>query len=155
MPQTLLHSSRYAGFLIDAPPGQNRGLYRFGAGLDPVTAAAGSWGPWQDIPDWFPWENADGGVACADVTGNGRPDLIVLMVDSPQGQNAGYYRVGRDLSDQGVVTGGWTPWIPIPDWFSWENQGGRDRRRRPRRIRGPRPRHLHDRRRRRAEPRAL
>jgi len=110
-------------FLIDAPPGQNRGLYRFGTGLDSVTAAAGSWGPWQDIPDWFPWENADGGVACADVTGNGRPDLIVLMVDSPQGQNAGYYRVGRDLSDQGVVTVGWTPLIPIPDWFSWENQG--------------------------------
>jgi hypothetical protein len=19
---------------------------------------------------------------------------------------------------------GWTPWIDIPDWFSWENQGG-------------------------------
>jgi len=24
----------------------------------------------------------------------------------------------------GNVGGGWTGWIDVPDWFSWENQGG-------------------------------
>ncbi len=75
-------------------------------------------------PDWFSWQNDGAAVAATDVTGNGRPDLVVLMVDNPAGQNRGLYRVGRDLDQGGDVTGGWTPWIPVPDWFSWENQGG-------------------------------
>ena len=24
----------------------------------------------------------------------------------------------------GVVAGGWSEWVEVPDWFSWENQGG-------------------------------
>ena len=23
-----------------------------------------------------------------------------------------------------MVTGGWSEWVEVPDWFSWENQGG-------------------------------
>jgi hypothetical protein len=33
------------------------------------------------------------------------------------------YRIGRKLDANGNVTGGWTPWIDVPDWFSWDNQG--------------------------------
>jgi hypothetical protein len=74
------------------------------------------------VPDWFSQENQGADTAVADVTGSGRPDLVVMMVDGPQ-LNRCVYRVGRDLDGGGVVTGGWTPWIDVPDWFSWENQG--------------------------------
>lgn len=108
---------------VDAPPGQNTGSYRVGTGLDPASGTVAAWSPWRDVPDWTSWENQGADLAVADITGNGRPDLIVLRVDAPQGQNAGLYRVGFDLGTDGQITGGWSPWIPIPDWFSWENQG--------------------------------
>ena len=75
------------------------------------------------IPDWFSFENQGGGVAVADVSGGGKLDLLVITVDAPAGRNRGIYRLGHGLEAQGNVTGGWTPWIDIPDWFSWENQG--------------------------------
>ncbi len=108
--------------MVDDPAGQNAGLYRVGNGF----AADGSvrdWGPWLTVPDWFGWENQGGGVALADLSGNGRLDLVVFVVDNPPGQNQGYYRIGRDLAADGAVTGGWTPWLAVPDWFGWENQG--------------------------------
>ena len=80
-------------------------------------------GGFRTIPDWFSHENAGAAVTVADVTGNGRPDLIALMVDSPPGPNRGLYRVGRDLDATGNPMGGWTQWMDVPDWFSWENQG--------------------------------
>jgi len=43
----------------------------------------------QQIPDWFSWENQGGNVAVADLSGNGHQDLLVLMVDNPPGQNRG------------------------------------------------------------------
>lgn len=109
--------------IVDAPPQQNRAAYRVGTGLDPTTGGVTGWSPWQDVPDWFSWENQGGGLAAGDISGNGRPDLVVLLVDAPAGQNAGLYRVGFDLAADGAVTGGWSPWIAVPDWFSSENQG--------------------------------
>jgi hypothetical protein len=110
-------------FMIDNPPGQNQGFYRLGKGLDITGNLTGGWGPWIPIPDWFSWENQYGAVAVSDVDGDGNPDLIVAMVDNPPGRNRGLYRIGRKLDADGNVTGGWTPWIDVPDWFSWENQG--------------------------------
>ena len=71
----------------------------------------------------FPTENQGADIAVADLAGNGRRDLIVLMVDNQVGQNRGIYRVGRGLDANGNITGGWTGWIDVPFWFSWENQG--------------------------------
>ncbi|MGH3921834.1 MAG: hypothetical protein ACRDTT_02980 [Pseudonocardiaceae bacterium] len=39
------------------------------------------------MPEWFAWENQGGGIAAR--TGNGQPDLVVLMVDAPAEQNSG------------------------------------------------------------------
>ena len=35
------------------------------------------------VPDWFAAENADGGAAVGDVTGDGQPDLLVFAIDAP------------------------------------------------------------------------
>ena len=111
-------------FMIDNPAGQNQGYYRVGRKLDVDGVVTGGWGDWTPIPDWFSFENQHGGVAVADLDGDGRPELIVFMIDNPAGQNQGYYRVGRKLDVDGVVTGGWSDWQPVPGWFSWENQAG-------------------------------
>lgn len=110
-------------FMIDNPPGQNEGYYRVGKRLDADGNVTGGWGPWIAIPDWFSSENQYGGIAVADLDGDGNPELIVAMVDNPPGQNRGLYRIGKKLDADGNVTGGWTPWIDVPDWFSWDNQG--------------------------------
>jgi hypothetical protein len=110
--------------MVDNPPAQNRGFYRIGKNLAADGTPTGGWTAWMEIPDWFSFENQGAGVAVADLDGDGRPELIVFMIDNPPGQNQGFYRVGRKLDADGAVTGGWGDWTPIPDWFSFENRGG-------------------------------
>ncbi|MDF0676493.1 MAG: DUF1929 domain-containing protein [Nitrospira sp.] len=110
-------------FMIDAPQGQNQAFYRVARSLDNNGNVTGGWTDWIGIPDWFPWENQHGAIAVTDLDGDGHPELIVLMIDNPQQQNQAYYRIGKRLDADGRVTAGWTGWQPVPDWFSWENQG--------------------------------
>lgn len=109
--------------MVDNAEGQNRGLYRVGKTLNGEGQVTGGWGPWIEIPGWFSWENQGAGIAAADLDNDGKLELIVLMVDSSAQQNRALLRIGRNLDAIGNVTGGWTPWMDIPDWFSWENQG--------------------------------
>src|SRR5689334_3235690 len=81
----------------------------------------------RDVPDWTFWENQGAGVAVADLGGGGAGDLVVFVIDNAVGLNRGLFRVGRALDSGGAVTGGWTAWAEVPDWFSWENQGGGSR----------------------------
>ncbi|MDT7579341.1 MAG: hypothetical protein QOK35_605 [Pseudonocardiales bacterium] len=76
-------------FTVDDPVGQNRGLYRIGHGLDAAGVVNRGWSDWEEVPDWFSWENQGAGVAVSTV--GGVPTLTVLMVDAPPGQNAGLY----------------------------------------------------------------
>lgn len=110
-------------FMIDAPQGQNQAFYRIGRSLDDNGNITGGWGDWIQIPDWFPWENQHGAIAINDLDGDGRPELVVFMIDNPPEQNQAYYRIGKRLDAEGRVTGGWTGWQQVPKWFSWENQG--------------------------------
>ncbi|MGA7955076.1 MAG: galactose oxidase-like domain-containing protein [Gloeobacterales cyanobacterium] len=110
-------------FMIDNPQGQNQGYYKVGKGLDAQGNVTGGWGDWIAIPDWFPFENQHGSITVADLDGDGKPELIVFMIDNPPGKNEGYYRIGKKLDVDGKVTGGWTNWMQVPDWFAWENQG--------------------------------
>ena len=110
-------------FAVDNPPGANRGIYRVGRNLGADGVVAGGWSPWRDVPDWTFWENAGAGVAVADLGGGG-VDLLVFVIDDPVEKNAGLYRIGHGLDADGVATGGWSEWVEVPDWFSWENQGG-------------------------------
>ena len=109
-------------FAIDAPAGRNTGRYRVGRGFG-GGVVTGGWGPWQTVPGWPSLENQGGGIALADLDGDGSLDLVVFVVDAPPGQNVGLVRVARGLDAEGVPTGGWGPWQTVPDWPSWENQG--------------------------------
>jgi hypothetical protein len=108
--------------MVDNGPQANRGLYRVGADLSQDGVVTGGWTPWIDVPDWFSWENQGAGIAVADVSGSGRPDLVVLAVDNPPGRNQAFYRIGTDLGPDGVAAE-WSIPLGISNWFSWENQG--------------------------------
>ncbi len=111
--------------MVDAPPGRNAAFYRIGRALDESGALTGGWTDWQPVPDWFSDENQGAGVAVADVNGNGALDLVVFLLDAPDGPNLGWFRVGWSLDPAtGSVTGGWTDWQLIPDWFPLANAGG-------------------------------
>lgn len=110
-------------FHIDAPPGDNHGYYRIGWSLDAVGNVSGGWTDPIPVPGWFGGMSAGAGVAVADFSGSGRPDLVVLHVDAPEGGNHGAYRIGWDLDMTGKVTGGWTEPAGVPGWFGQETQG--------------------------------
>jgi hypothetical protein len=109
---------------VDAPAGPNVGYYKIGWGLDPNGKVTRGWSAWKKIPNWYGSLNQDAGITVADLDGDGHPELIVLVIDAPAGRNQGYYRVGRALDAGGNVTGGWTGWTAVPDWFPHHNQGG-------------------------------
>ena len=106
---------------IDNPTTENRGYYRIGwnPGADGIPSG------WSDpipVPGWFGWETQGAGVAIADISGNGRPDLVVLHVDAPSGQNRAYYRIGWDLDAAGTAAS-WSRPIPIPEGLGEETLG--------------------------------
>jgi hypothetical protein len=111
-------------FHIDNPGGENRGYLRVGRDLNELGNVTGGWSGVAPVPGWFGAEDQGGGVAVADLNGNGRPDVVVFHIDNPAGDNHGYFRVGRDLNANGQAAGGWTNPVLVPGWFGWENQGG-------------------------------
>ena len=76
-----------------------------------------------NVPDWFPFENQGAGIAVTSLEGSPQRDALVLLVDNPVGPNRGLYKVGLALDAQGNASGGWSDWIEIPGWFSFDNQG--------------------------------
>lgn len=54
----------------------------------------------RDIP--FPGDEAQGaGVALADINGNGIPDMILMGIDNPNGENFIHYKILYDLDEYG------------------------------------------------------
>jgi hypothetical protein len=91
------------------PTGDNLGYYRIGWNLDTAGNATG-WSGIRAVPGPCDAEERDASVAVADISGNGRPDLVVFH----PGGDHGYYRIGRDLDNTGDVTGGWGPITAVP-----------------------------------------
>jgi hypothetical protein len=75
------------------------------------------------VPGWFGAEDQGADIAIGDISGNGRPDLVVFHIDNPGGENHGYYRIGWNLDAFGDVTGGWSPVMAVPGWFGAQDQG--------------------------------
>src|SRR5918992_608217 len=109
--------------MVDGAPEQNRGVYRVGKGLDEDGVMRGGWGPWIEVPNWFSWENQGAGISVTPPDAQGRRDLVVLMIDNGPEANRGVFAIGSDIDADGAVQAGWSPWIDVPGWFSWENQG--------------------------------
>ena len=65
-------------------------------------------GGFLQVSNWFSAENQGGGIAVADLNGDGTQDLVVFMIDNPPDRNRGVYQVGHSLDANGNVTGGWT-----------------------------------------------
>lgn len=110
---------------IDAPSGANAGYYRVGKNLrrDPSSGSyrVSQWrGPYR-VPGWFGDHNQGGGIAVANLHGGSQRDVVVFHIDNPRGENRGYYRVGRRLSANGAVRGGWTGPLRVPGWFGSNN----------------------------------
>jgi hypothetical protein len=94
-----------------------------GRDLDVDGDVTGGWGDWQTVPDWYFWESQDAGIALSDLDADGRPELVVFHVDNPPGQNGGWYQVGWGIGHDGSTVDGWSPWVQVGDWPSWENEG--------------------------------
>ena len=110
-------------FTVDNPPGANRGIYRVGRDLGADGVVAGGWSPWRDVPDWdvLGERGRRGGGG-----GPGRRGRRPARVRDrrPGGEECGALpdrpRAGRERRCNRRLA----EWVEVPDWFSWENQGG-------------------------------
>lgn len=105
---------------IDDPKGANGGYYRIGWDVD-TNGVPSNW----TVPQSIPWQGdgqAGGGITAADMNNDGTPDLIVFMIDNPDGPNDGYYRVGF-MDSNGTVTQ-WKDFEKDCEWFGGANNGG-------------------------------
>jgi hypothetical protein len=81
-------------------------------------------GAWLEIPEGGSEENQHGRLAIANFGGTNGLALVVFQVQHVvPGPNIGRFRIGRNLTADGTVTGGWSAWQTVPNWISWSDQG--------------------------------
>src|SRR4051812_5748055 len=66
---------------VDDPIEENTAYFKVGLGTDD-DLTIGAWTDWTAVPDSASWFNEGAGVAVADISGNGQPDLLVFRVDA-------------------------------------------------------------------------
>ena len=110
---------------IDNPSLENKAYYYVGYNMD----ENGNVGGWSDLKEidpgkWIGYESEAAGITIADLSNNGRPDLVFYHVDNPEYHNYAYYRIGYDLDSNGNVLGGWTRTAQIPGSVGYHTDGG-------------------------------
>jgi len=88
-------------FHIDQAPGANQGYYRVGWNVD-QQGYTSNWSQHVAFGDWWGESTQGAGLTTAELTGNGRPELIAMHIDNPRGENTAYYRVVYDLMPNGL-----------------------------------------------------
>lgn len=68
-------------------------------------------------------DNEGGGVAIADINGNGKPDMILMGVDAPLGENRFWYKILFDLDKSGFPSRESTTIYNIQA-SGWDSAGG-------------------------------
>ena len=79
------------------------------------------WSEFKPIAGLCGEKNQGADVAVTDFNGNGKPDLIAFHIQNPDGENKGFYQIGRDLDDSGNVTG-WSEFIQVPGRFGVDTE---------------------------------
>jgi hypothetical protein len=120
-------------FHVDDPSEGNNGHYRIGWNIDKVTFANGagtkyqptSWSGVISIGGWWGKYTSGAGIAVGDLNGNGRPDLVVVHIDNPDGTDSTHYRIGWDLTASGAATS-WSGPYGFPAGFHGNRTQGAD-----------------------------
>ncbi|OKI45495.1 DUF3892 domain-containing protein [Micromonospora sp. CB01531] len=111
-------------YVTRAPGGGLQATYRIGYGLNARGRVTGGWStPIAVGGGPLPAALQGAALTVADLTGNERPDLVVLLLENGPTDNTGWYRVGRDLNPTTREALAWLPDQRIPGWFGWENRG--------------------------------
>jgi hypothetical protein len=96
----------------DAPSGPNNLRYKIGFDVTdrgvPLRWSAG----YVQLPGMGN-DGQGAGLEIVDLDGNGRPEMIVAVYDSPSGPNSIRYRIGWDLNQQGE-TSNWSRMFTVP-----------------------------------------
>ena len=101
-------------------PGNQRLFLRIGWNIDPGTGIArGGWADSVELP--WPGRPSDTAppvlaldLAVADLDGDLRPELIVMLMEQTSAGVSGSYRIGWDINARGRITGGWSEVRQIP-----------------------------------------
>jgi hypothetical protein len=92
---------------IDSQPELKRFYYRIGYNLK-KSGNFSSWGSVKYSPN-IGSLTAGGGAAAADIDGNGKPELILMYIDAPDGADQFRYMIGWNLDTEGNPA----KWSPI------------------------------------------
>ncbi|MFH0761039.1 MAG: VCBS repeat-containing protein [Bacteroidota bacterium] len=102
---------------IDNPDQNNQYWYIIGKNPD-ITGKVSSWSPRISAPVELYFYSAGGGAALVDVNGNDKLDLILMNIDSREGDNEFWVHVGWDIDINGNAVN-WSSFIgPKPGWIT-------------------------------------
>jgi hypothetical protein len=107
---------------IDDPAGTNRFRCVIGWNLGKDGKAA-SWTADTPVGPILGNENSGGGAAFGDIDRNGRPDLVLMGIDNPDGPNHFRYAIGKNFDNAGTPAS-WTSMIIGPGNIGNLSAGG-------------------------------
>jgi hypothetical protein len=96
---------------VDAPDNENSFWYNIGWNMG-IDGKVNSWSEKIQV-NGLGLFNSGGGAALGDIDKDGRPDLVLMAVDNPEGTNKFWYKVGRNLDKTGKAAS-WTSTIIAP-----------------------------------------
>jgi len=78
---------------IDNRRGENAAYYMVSSNIS-KDGTVDSWSKREQIYGWTGSENSGAGITMGDLDNDNREDLILYLIDNPDGQNSNYYKVG-------------------------------------------------------------